>query len=930
MADYPLMKQWRAPDGTTYEVCDEEARNNRGVDQGQLDAAVGAALTKAKESGEFTGEQGPAGPQGEKGETGATGPTGPQGPKGDTGAVGPIGPQGPKGDTGATGPQGEKGETGPAGPQGEKGETGAVGPTGPQGAQGEKGEPFRYEDFTPEQLEALTGPQGPEGPRGPVGVQGPKGDTGETGPQGPQGEKGDTGAIGPEGPQGPKGDTGEAGAVGPQGPKGDKGDTGATGPQGPQGEKGEIGEPGPQGPQGEKGADGATGPQGPQGEKGETGAVGPAGPAGSDANVTAENIKSALGYTPADEDEVRQLSAEIEQLQSGSTDGASVVHNAVGTTFPPSQRPADAAFDGYDIDIYNSTADDIHAYIDAVVNGKETVTKEILGKDASGNYDIARYIFATRDHLAWVRENYPRMYAWKNGSTLRYTESVSPRIGDTAYSVPYIGGTGGTTTETVTVPAQAALVEGYRWSGSGIKFSELNSASVLIIPMKGKTQQTLTLKNMTVHGSYNTVYGGNPTPTNETTYGTAGTNSTSVSVAKAVDCVWVAVNRTGTSGEYNNAKVVIDGNEIDVVISSTTNYTNDVKQESTTEVEVEGEAGDPITAVSATNRSRTIDGVAYVRSEADDVEPTVIYTDADDERNSNASITQSGVTYNRYPLGDLGANRQKLIPVFVYANEHGVELAGLDATSDRYQKYETKMCALISARFLRDLAGEKQRENPLYKFIRENCMIIVIPVANPFGYNMPVTNVTNSSKNGYYNCNNVNINRNYDTPGWQVMLDNGEYSVAMGAHPGSENETQYIMNTMVESGAVVAMSLHGLGGYEGYCAHQGQSPDGSDYNRNKLEKVNTFLDSYWGYKLRYYDLNSDGTPAVAVNTPDITSKSPSYITQCGAYGGIVEMSPDDVKTSGWAQEMKANVIENAYAQMLNLMAMWLSDYLEAN
>lgn len=43
---------------------------------------------------------------------------------------------------------------------------------------------------------------------------------------------------------------------------------------------------GPQGPKGE------TGPQGPQGP------AGPAGPAGSDAEVTATNIKSALGYTP--------------------------------------------------------------------------------------------------------------------------------------------------------------------------------------------------------------------------------------------------------------------------------------------------------------------------------------------------------------------------------------------------------------------------------------------------------------------------------------------------------------------------------------------------------------------------------------------------------------------------------------------------------
>ena len=37
---------------------------------------------------------------------------------------------------------------------------------GPQGEPGPKGEPFRYEDFTPEQLEALKGPKGDKGEDG--------------------------------------------------------------------------------------------------------------------------------------------------------------------------------------------------------------------------------------------------------------------------------------------------------------------------------------------------------------------------------------------------------------------------------------------------------------------------------------------------------------------------------------------------------------------------------------------------------------------------------------------------------------------------------------------------------------------------------------------------------------------------------------------
>lgn len=57
-------------------------------------------------------------------------------------------------------------------PRGMPGRQGEPGPRGLPGDQGEKGDAFTYEDFTPEQLEAL---------------KGPKGDTGDVGPQGPAG-----------------------------------------------------------------------------------------------------------------------------------------------------------------------------------------------------------------------------------------------------------------------------------------------------------------------------------------------------------------------------------------------------------------------------------------------------------------------------------------------------------------------------------------------------------------------------------------------------------------------------------------------------------------------------------------------------------------------------------------------------------------------
>ena len=189
-----------------------------------------------------------------------------------------------------------------------------------------KGDPFLYEDFTPEQLEGLRGPQGEPGPltfadftpeqieiiRGPQGV---KGDTGPRGPQGIQGEKGDTGSRGATGATGAKGDTGPRG---PQGIKGDTGDVGPIGPQGKQGiqgiqgVKGDTGDRGPQGPIGLTGPKGDTGPQGPQGLKGDTGARGATGPTGPKGDKGDQGI-------PGD---VTQLRGEITSEIAALVDGA--------------------------------------------------------------------------------------------------------------------------------------------------------------------------------------------------------------------------------------------------------------------------------------------------------------------------------------------------------------------------------------------------------------------------------------------------------------------------------------------------------------------------------------------------------------------------------------------------------------------------------
>ena len=131
-----------------------------------------------------------------------------------------------------------------------------------QGSKGDKGDPFTYEDFTPEQLEALRGEQG---------LKGDKGDTGNgltiidqyntlavLRANVKEPNVGDAYAVGTESPynivvytasgwkslgqlQGAKGETGEKGDVGETGPAGPKGDTGEAGPAGPKGDTGETG-----------------------------------------------------------------------------------------------------------------------------------------------------------------------------------------------------------------------------------------------------------------------------------------------------------------------------------------------------------------------------------------------------------------------------------------------------------------------------------------------------------------------------------------------------------------------------------------------------------------------------------------------------------------------------------------------------------------
>lgn len=107
-----------------------DANGNVEVD---VKTAVEAALTEAKESGQFDGPAGPAGPAGADGKDGEPGPVGPAGP------------------AGADGQKGDKGDTGPAGADGQPGSDGAPGKDGADGKTPVKGEDY----FTPDEVQEI-------------------------------------------------------------------------------------------------------------------------------------------------------------------------------------------------------------------------------------------------------------------------------------------------------------------------------------------------------------------------------------------------------------------------------------------------------------------------------------------------------------------------------------------------------------------------------------------------------------------------------------------------------------------------------------------------------------------------------------------------------------------------------------------------------
>lgn len=313
--------------------------------------------------------------------------------------------------------------------------------------------------------------------------------------------------------------------------------------------------------------------------------------------------------------------------------------------------------------------------------------------------------------------------------------------------------------------------------------------------------------------------------------------------------------------------------------------------------------------------TRTVGGVEFERYAAADVEPTVVYTTVKREyegctvySSTFASSTtvssiadgvmtcEDGKTYTRYPFEDRRNDKSKPLSIFILSNEH----AGCNWG-------DSSIVSIIVAQFLTDLCENKNI--PFLRWLKDNCMITTIPIGNPWGY-------SEDSIAGYDNGNAVNINRNYDTPGWCL----GEYDLGTGhgEYAGSENETQHIMNTIHLCNADVGMSMHGVGHHnetptqDGYIQMQGNGFDSSI--RRPIDEIMTTS----------YNLGLEGDTTV-VNDPYHAGKSPSYIQWAGAVGGLTETVPWNALTGEYFDSVS---MEAGYTEMLLFLQCWIKEALQ--
>lgn len=321
------------------------------------------------------------------------------------------------------------------------------------------------------------------------------------------------------------------------------------------------------------------------------------------------------------------------------------------------------------------------------------------------------------------------------------------------------------------------------------------------------------------------------------------------------------------------------------------------------------DSGYTVTAYDSSGPEISVNGNAYTRDDsakipADDIymkqwlttsmNSTTVYDKAGNSlgtatKSSATSLSFSGKTYARYQSLDFHSENKATI--VLWGNEHGPQ-------SDPNEP------SILLYRLAKDLC-DCGRGNPFLTFLRAYCKVVIIPAANPWGMNAWADSGTEGRNNG----NNVNINANYDTPGW-VLHD----SSVKGAYAGSEPETQFIMNTVLDIEPDIAIDIHCLGytagvSNEGLCHYDGQVPGvASDFVPVMTNYCGLYLTSY-------------GTAH-----PDTSAYGDDWINSIGVHGGLIEMNGGAKANSYDGKQHTAPIMFADYTLLLNMIRMWYYEF----
>ena len=319
--------------------------------------------------------------------------------------------------------------------------------------------------------------------------------------------------------------------------------------------------------------------------------------------------------------------------------------------------------------------------------------------------------------------------------------------------------------------------------------------------------------------------------------------------------------------------------------------------------------------------TRTVNGMEFTRYTAGDVEPTIVYTvpfaitasykgrtytagfagsHSVQEYTHEYIVDSKGTKFLRYPFLDKKLDKSPLFSVFILANEHG-------------NHGDSMIPCVTVLRMLKDLCSPTN--NLFLQWLKENAVLTVIPLGNPHG--------------SYNNANRVNINRNYDTPGWAGSNDDPQGGTkaegAFGPYAGSEIETQYIMNTIQQCKPKTAMSCHGRGIPSGTLNGPYNSAahfQGCGFSAERMWRVEEALFSMYnfGFTPSHHTITDDSS-----NNYLNAGKSPSYIEYAGAVGGLIEIDDFEVGSLNLYTPL---AMEQAYAEVLLVLQNWVEEALQ--